>query len=547
MSARDVNHGGKRRRRALGRITLLSAALCLWGARASADEDKLAAPAPEAAAAPAAPTATPTPSESAVAPPTPPQLMLKSPDLLEPKPKPKTFIFVGAISQIDGQWHGGPGVSKFQNKDGTGLDNGFRMTRVGIRVGGRVESRWMFHAMAILGRSGADGQQRPANRPTVEDAWIGYEAHKRLKLRIGQFQVPYTLDANEFYPPNADFLEPTMMTRFVTAPEIRPLGIMAWGVDPHFIYSLGYINGAGKVTLTGTGDLVGRVAVRPFGSGKNFLHIGIGARYGSRDPRNHWYDQPSLLNSTFEYEFWSPRYVVDLASEYHVIPSNQQRTGNLELLGNLGRVEMAAEATLTHQERREAQRAFLDRTVRSGTLSGFTYYVSVGAWLYGPAKRPASARGIPYVPPADPPPSPIEGLTESPTSVQVVARWEQLFLDYDSIARSPEVVRGELDAETTKIKVNALQAILNVFVAKHVRLSLEYTTYITPGVPPKLYTDCSSRSCTGARGQGTNQAVSPGAIQGGNISRFTFDGNFLAPAPTAQTMSQLIARVQLGF
>ena len=471
----------------------------------------------------------------------------KPTDALDETPPPKTFIFPGVISQFDYQYSGGPGVSDYQKLNGFGVDNGFRMTRVGIRVGGRVESRWMFHVMAILGRSGADGLQKPLNTPTVEDAWIGYDAHKLLKVRVGQFQVPYTLDANEFYPPNADFLEPTLMTRFVTAPEIRPLGLMAWGNNPYFQYSAGYINSAGKVTLTGTGDLVGRVAVRPFGSGRNFVHVGVGGRFGSRDPRNTWYDQPSLQNSTFQYNFRTPIYVTDLASEYHVIPSNQQRTGGIEFLGALGRVEVAAEAVLAHQERREAQRAFLDRTVRSGTLSGLTYYASVGAWLYGPPKRPASSRGTPYVPPADPPPSPLESIGESPTSVQVVVRWEQLFMDYDSIARSPEVPRGSLDLETTRLRLDSFQAILNVFVAKHVRLSLEYTTYIVPGVPPKLFTDCSSRSCSGVAGNGTNQAIAPGAVQGGNISAGTIEGDFNAPAPGAQTMTQVIARAQLGF
>lgn len=463
------------------------------------------------------------------------------------KPPAKTFIFVGVISQLDYQWHGGPGVARYQRLSGLALDNGFRMTRVGVRLGGRVENKWMFHVMAIIGRSSADGQQRPANNPTVEDAWIGYEAHDLFKLRIGQFQVPYTLDANEFYPPNADFLEPTMMTRYITAPEIRPLGIMAWGNNQNFLYSLGYINTAGKVTLTGTGDLVARAAVRPFGSGPNFLQVGVGGRYGARDPANVWYDQPSLQNGTFAYSFWTPVYVTDLANELHVIPSNQQRTGGLELLGALGRVEVAAEAVLVHQERREAQRAFLDRTVRSGTLSGATYYVSLGAWLLGPPKRPASARGVPYTPPKDPPASPLEGITETPTSVQVVTRWEQLFLDYDSIARSPDVPRGALDLESRRIRVNAFQAILNVFVAKHVRLSLEYSTYITPGVPPKLLTDCSALRCPASGGNGTNQAISPGAVQRGNITAQTIESDFTAPSPGAQTLQQIVTRVQVGF
>ena len=131
--------------------------------------------------------------------------------------------------------------------------------------------------------------------------------------------------------------------------------------------------------------------------------------------------------------------------------------------------------------------------------------------------------------------------------MQLVARWEQLLLDYDSNARSPDVGPGGLDVETTKVRLNALQAILNVFVAKHVRLSLEYSAYITPGVPTKLYTDCSPRRCTGEPGAGTNQAIAPGAVQQGNITAGTVEGNFAPPAPGAQTMQQIVTRVQVGF
>jgi hypothetical protein len=459
----------------------------------------------------------------------------------------KTFMFPGLIFQNDYQHSFGPGVNDYQRFNGTGMDNGFRMTRFGIRAGGRVASKFIFHVMAIVGRSGADGQQRPANNPTVEDFWVGYEFDRLLRVRTGQFQVPYTLDANEFYPPNADFLEPTLMTRFVTAPEIRPLGAMLWGDNEYFLWHLGYINSAGKVTLSGTGDLVGRVAVRPFGSGPNFVQLGIGGRYGARDPSNHWYDAPALLNSTFQYGFWNPVYVTDLANEFHIIPSNQQRTGAAEVLGAIDRVELAAEASLVHQERREARRAFLYETVRSGTLSGLTYYASIGAWVYGPIRRPASSRGIPYVPPPDPPKGPLEDIPKAPVSVQVVTRWEQLFLDYDSIARSPEVPRGGLDLETTRIRTDAFQAIVNVFMFRHVRLSLEFSHYITPGVPPRLLTDCSAVSCPGVPGEGRNQAISPGAVQRGNITATTQEGDFKAPAPGAQTMSQIITRFQLGF
>lgn len=477
----------------------------------------------------------------------PAEIEVEPPAKKKPPPPPKTFIFPGFISQTDFNYYAGPGVQDYQRLGGFGLDYGFRMTRLGIRVGGRVESKFMFHAMAIVGRSLADGAQRPANNPTVEDAWVGYEFDRLFRVRTGQFQVPYTLDANEFYPPNADFLEPTLTTRFISAPEIRPLGVMAWGGTPHLLYSAGYINTAGKVTLAGPGDLVGRVAIRPLGSGKNFFQIGGGGRVGGRDPTNIFYDQPSLQNSTFQYNFWSPVYVTDLANEFHVIPSNQQRTIALEALGAIDRFELAGEIFFAHQERREAQRAFLERTLRSGTLSGISYYVTAGVWVYGPPKRPASARGIPYMPPEDPPASPLEGVGHAPTSVQLAARWEQIMMEYDSIARSPGVARGALDAETRDIKLNAFQVIANVYVAKHVRLSAEYTTYFVPGKPQELFTNCSAISCPGTLGNGTNQAIAPGAVQQGNITAGTLERNFSTPAPNAQIMNQLIARVQLTF
>lgn len=86
-----------------------------------------------------------------------------------------------------------------------------------------------------------------------------------------------------------------------------------------------------------------------------------------------------------------------------------------------------------------------------------------------------------------------------------------------------------------RLRVNAFQAILNVFVAKHVRLSSEYSTYITPGVPPKLLTNAKLSNVESRRVASLRVAARRGALDklGRTDEAIAEYQKFIAAAPPA--------------
>jgi hypothetical protein len=85
-------------------------------------------------------------------------------------------------------------------------------------------------------------------------------------------------------------------------------------------------------------------------------------------------------------------------------------------------------------------------------------------------------------------------------ALEIAARWEQVFLTYDSTARSFDgdvllsgVTVGGLDAKTKDIKVNSFSLGTTYWATKHVRLTAQWNMFHFPG-------DASE-----------NQALAPGA------------------------------------
>jgi hypothetical protein len=90
---------------------------------------------------------------------------------------------------------------------------------------------------------------------------------------------------------------------------------------------------------------------------------------------------------------------------------------------------------------------------------------------------------------------------ELPYGLQLGVRGEMMRLHYNGNDDSPGVAEGAISANTTKIQVNAFQAIANYWATKHIRLSAEYSLYQFPGNPPSSLPP----------GDVTNQAAAPGA------------------------------------
>jgi phosphate-selective porin len=428
--------------------------------------------------------------------------------------------------QIDTYGFAGRGVVDYQRADGTGLKTNMRLSRVRLELAGRILKHWYFWVAGEFGgNQPLDAAQKPTSFASAADAFIGYDAGTWFRLQVGQFDAPFTME-NVTSDKWLSFMERSLTVRAVGAPFNKDLGVMVRGATPagHLDYALAFMGGDGqnRPSVDNRGDGLGRILLRPFasldGSIVQRFHIGVSGRIGRRDPAYVRYDAPRLATPG-GYAFWSPTYGSGLG-ETHVIPSNVQRAGALELFLPLGRFDVQAEAVFVHEGRREAFVSALGNQERSGTLSGTSYYVQLAFWPFGEPRLTGEPGRY-----ADPKiaTSTTGTTTEAKRALQLVVRWEQLFLDYDSVARSyqggvllPGVRPGALDAATTAIRVDALQVGTTYWATKHIRLTAMWSWYRFPG------------------GEGDNQALAPGVRANAND-------------PSARSLHEISARIALAL
>ena len=432
-------------------------------------------------------------------------------------------IFPMGRLQIDTYGYAGRGVVDYQRADGTGLKTSTRLSRLRLELAGRVMQRWYFWLGAEFGSGPAfESSQKPSSFASAADAFIGYEFGSFFRVQFGQFDVPFTME-NVTSDRWRSFMERSLTVRTVGAPYNKDLGVMVRGETPqgHLSYALAFVGGDGqnRPSVDNRGDGAGRIMFRPFASLERSplrrLHVGVSGRIGRRDPTYVRYDAPALATPG-GYVFWSPTYG-SATAETHVIPSAMQRAGALEAFVPLDRFDLQAEAVFLHEERRESYASTLDDPQRSGTLSGKSYYVQLAFWPCG-TPRLTGEPGTYLDAQID------RKMPREPQhALQLVVRWEQLFLDYDSIARSyvgdalvAGVKPGALDALTKAIRVDALQVGATYWATKHVRLTAVWSWYRFPG---------------GADG---NQAVAPGARANANDA-------------AARSLHELGARVALAL
>lgn len=484
---------------------------------------------------PPTPTPTPMPEPApVVASPAPPPLDVPTPRrprspryvaydngrLLLRDPSGVLEVSPGALLQFDAYGYGGPGVIHYQRPDGTGLKSGVFIRRARVELAGRVSGRWFF----LLGlQSGGEG----SSAVTPLNNFVGVDLAPMLKVQIGQFRVPFTMD-NVSSIRWGDFLERSMTARILGAPLTRDLGLMAWGGTDRsaFNWALGYFGGEGgnRRSTDNRGDVVGRVLYRPLWKRSGAIqqaHFGISGRYGRRDRTYVPYDAPGMTTPG-GYAFWSPGYRSgDEATR--VLPSSHQSAIAAEVFVPFCCLDFRGEVVVVRDGRREVLNSSLqlpttdvrwNNTERAGTLSGYSWYVQATWWPYGPVR----AMGAPgtYTPPTED--------HSRARALSVALRYEQLRARYDSIDRSSDdsgaliagVRRGGLDARSTEIKVDALQLAATYYSTRHIKVMAQWSMFIFPS---------------------DNQAGAPGSKP----------NNDLEKRADARTFHEVSARVQLSF
>ena len=145
------------------------------------------------------------------------------------------------------------------------------------------------------------------------DGFIGYHADPRLRIYVGQYNAPFTME-NVTSSRWLDLMERSLIVRTLATPYNKADGLTVWGEtrgNKSFEYQVGVFGGDGmnRPNIDNRFDGMGRVVVRPLASDGALerFHIGAGAPLRSRDDSAVHYDAPTL-STPGGYAFWSPVY-----------------------------------------------------------------------------------------------------------------------------------------------------------------------------------------------------------------------------------------------
>jgi hypothetical protein len=353
-----------------------------------------------------------------------------------------------------------------------------------------------------------------AVRPIPTDAFVNFAPSPWLNVQVGQFLLPFTME-NPVSDNTTPFLERSIVARGIGAPLLRDIGAMVWGEAPNrrAYYTIGLYNGDGpnRQNADSRFDVVARTFVRLDTRETSLTHdaqIGFSARYGSRDPAQVGYDQPSITTQG-GYAFWRATYKDSLNRTMHIIPTSEQGAIGADVYVPIDGFDVTSELVYAHTNTREAIDGYqlTPFTERLGTLKGYAYYVQLGAWLIGSRAIVGSpSYGRPkHLDFAAPRVQPQRGL-------QALVKLEQLHLTYGGAARGgvsdPKTPNGDIDM--TSISLG-----MNYWATRHLRVGVNYVSYFFPGSAPV------APSAPGGAVQTSNQravapaqALAPGADDG---------------------------------
>ena len=346
------------------------------------------------------------------------------------------------------------------------------------------------------------------------DVFINYRNGSFFNVQVGQFDAPFMMD-NRTSDKYTAFMERALPVRAIGIPSNKEIGAMAWGEtqDRLFSYAVGPFNGDGmnRPNVDARFDVMGRLFIHPLAASNiekdnpiKDLQIGGSFRYGSRDKKWVEYDYPTMTTQG-AFAFWSPTYGGTNGTN-HIIPAGDQIAAAGELRIPFDRFDITSEFLYIKNNTREAVEGYQStNTERFGDISGISYYAQLGYWIYG--KR--DINGLPGY--ENPPrlnwskPDPVD----PDTAIQLLAKWEQVSLKYESASRGGVADAKNIDGD---IKVNALSFGINYWATKHIRLTLNYVYNQFPDSGPVKASQPGGNVQTS-----TNRAQAPGNTIGAGI------------------------------
>lgn len=407
----------------------------------------------------------------------------------------------------------GSGVSEVKAQDGgSSLKPRFFVRRARLELSGELLRRWSFDLDVDLGgqalENGDGGNGRSAARAgeqstaesarfadveragssaALADVWINYAVMPALNLMFGQYSPPFSMEG-QTSDDSTTFMERNIAIRSFASPEGKDIGLTIWGdvADRMLVYGLGVFGGDGqnRPGVDAPPDFIGRVYVRPFAADRDALlaraQIGVSARHGERDPEYVGYDYAPITTGQ-GYPLWSAGYRDSSNRRIHVIPSGAQNTIGGELRLPLHRFELRTEAYYLVNNTREAVEGYqLTNTERLGQMKGLGWYVQLSAWPLGDA----FVSGDPGLGPRPVKVDLTKALDRPTKGLEIAGLISGIHATYDGASRGglyDEATPGAEGGPGTDLNVLQLGLAANYWHTRHVRLSVNYNVYVTPG------------------------------------------------------------------
>lgn len=389
----------------------------------------------------------------------------------------KIVLFPAGRVHVDTYAYGGPGVSDYQRSNGTGLKTNMFFRRFILELGGLVRKNWFFYMGGNFAPTRVDGDQNPNPSSNVYDGWIGYAANDQFKILAGQYNTPVSME-NTTSSRWIDFMERSITAR-LASPYNKDIGVMAFGSlhEGTLDYFLAGVGGDGmnRLSVDNRWDFNGRLVFRPLATSRKDalkkLHIGASGRYGHRDPNSVWYEAPAITTPG-GYAFWSGNYG-KAPNRVRIVPSGGQLAVGAEAYLPFESFDLRFEGFYFDEHRREAPTDTPAQVLRTGQLKGTSWYAQASWWPMGSPR----VNGDPGT--FGTPKLPKDTGREAPYGLQLLARYEQVRLKYDSNSLAGDT-KGALDAKFDNITINAFQLAATYWATRHVRVTAEYSLYHTP-------------------------------------------------------------------
>lgn len=390
---------------------------------------------------------------------------------------------------------------------GAGLYPRFVARRIRFGVSGEFLKRWSFLAnfdvtSPLSNPSGTDevAAAAPGTDPTgtsarfrpaqgvdggigMREAWVNYSLCPCLNVQFGQFRTPLTQE-NRTGKNTMPFMERSIAVRSFIVPANREAGLMLWGDfgDDVFTYELAVTGGDGqnRFTVDASPDFIGRLLVAPLKGIKlvKDARIGVGARHGQRDQENVAYDVVPFSTQQ-GWVLWNSVYRDSSGDRVHVIPSGAQNVIGGEMLVPIGPVDIAAEAYYAAYHTREAIDGFvLTNTERLGTLNGVALTSWVDWWAFGDERIGGPIGRM------KPSKLNLRKKAEYKRGLEITALFSAILAAYDGNSRGgvdDTATPGSTGNPATDIDIFQFGLAASYWHTRHVRLSLNYNLYFTPG------------------------------------------------------------------